>query len=318
MIGTDISHAVRILREGGIVGVPTETVYGLAAVGILEEAVLKIFEAKGRPHFDPLILHFDGIESARPYLREVPIWAQLLYQHFSPGPISFLLEKTALVPDLVTAGLPRVAIRFPDHAVLQDLLTQLQLPLAAPSANPFGYISPTTAEHVEAQLGSKIDYILDGGPCDIGVESTIIGEEEGQLIVYRKGGIPIEDITAIVGPVKVMERSSSNPVSPGLLLSHYAPRTPLRVLNEETFSNTNKGNFGYIIFGPALEEISMKDQYLLSPKRDIKEAAKNLFKCMREADAGGHDQIFIHRVPNHGLGPAINDRIQRALHSGDL
>ena len=315
MIGTDISHAVKVLREGGIVGVPTETVYGLAAIGTWEESVLKIFEAKGRPHFDPLILHFDTLEAAGPYIREIPSWVQLLYKHFSPGPISFLLEKTVLVPDLVTAGLPRVAIRFPDHAVLQELLRQLEFPVAAPSANPFGYISPTTAEHVDMQLGSKIDYILDGGPCNIGVESTIIGEEDGHLIVYRKGGIPIEDITAVVGPVTVMERSSSNPVAPGLLLSHYAPRTPLHLLNEETFFKTGKGNFGYIVFGPALEGIPSEDQYLLSSLRDIKEAAKNLFKCMRQADTKGYDQIYIHRVPDHGLGVAINDRISRALHS---
>lgn len=227
LIGKNIDHATALLLRNDLVAIPTETVYGLGGNAFSDEAVAKIFAAKNRPSFDPLIVHTSDWERLEAMVKDIPSQAHLLAQAFMPGPLTLLLPKRAIIPDLVTAGSPIVAVRIPKHPLTLKLLEKLPFPLAAPSANPFGYISPTTPEHVARQLGDKIGYILDGGPCTVGVESTIVGFKADQCIVFRKGGVAVEAIESIVGPVEVRTHSTSNPQAPGMLQSHYAPLVPL-------------------------------------------------------------------------------------------
>src|SRR5882757_6833333 len=223
-IGQDIEKARQLLESGALVAIPTETVYGLAGNALEASAVSKIFEVKDRPDFDPLIVHVSSLGRAREYVTEIPQQAHQLVESFWPGPLTLLLTKTRLIPDIVTAGLDRVGVRCPDHPVTRVLLEQLPFPLAAPSANPFGYVSPTTPQHVQDQLGEKIPYILDGGPCAIGIESTVVGWENGMSMIYRMGGVSVEQIEAVIGSVKMKSHSTSQPQAPGQISSHYAPR----------------------------------------------------------------------------------------------
>ncbi len=292
---------------------PTETVYGLAGNALNTDAVTKIFEVKNRPTFDPLIIHTNSIERIKDYVVAIPLKAQLLAEKFMPGPLTLLLQKKEIIPDLVTSGLDSVAVRIPKHSLALELLQNLDFPLAAPSANPFGYISPTTAQHVDNQLGSKIKYVLNGGECNIGIESTIIGFFEDEAIIYRKGGLSIEDIEKLIGKVKVNEHSSSNPKAPGMLKSHYAPSVKLKVessilkVSENVLKKT--GFLGFDIFHP---QIPLENQLLLSPSRDFKEAAKNLFAYMRQLDLMDIEEIHAILLPEIDLGRAINDRLRRA------
>ena len=229
-LGTNLTQARRLLEQGQVVAIPTETVYGLAANALAAAAVARIFATKARPHFDPLIVHAHSLEQVCTFTQEIPPLAQRLAAAFWPGPLTLLLPRAACIPDLVTAGLPHVAVRLPRHPLAQQLLQSLPFPLAAPSANPFGYISPTTAQHVAQQLGDRIPYIIDGGPCAVGLESTIVGfSPTGAPVVHRLGGITVEELTDVVGPVQVNNQPTSNPRAPGQLTSHYAPRTPLRL-----------------------------------------------------------------------------------------
>lgn len=309
-IGTDIQQAKQLLSAGQVVGIPTETVYGLAGNALNPDAVLKIFEAKQRPHFDPLIVHTHSIAEVSKYASEIPAKAQLLMERFMPGPLTVLLKKQSIIPDLVTSGLDSVAIRVPQHPLALQLLQQLDFPLAAPSANPFGYISPTTAQHVYDQLQGIIPYVLDGGATTVGVESTIVGFEGDDVIVYRVGGLAVEEIEAIVGKVHINTNESSNPKTPGALKSHYAPKKPL-LFGDATQLPTDK-KMAVIAFDTYLADIPHTQQTLLSPSGDLNEAAKNLFAAMRELDNGDADIIFAVRFPNEGLGRAINDRLKRA------
>ena len=210
-IGTDILKAKNLLEHGELVAIPTETVYGLAGNALNASAVAKIFSVKNRPAFDPLIVHVPNVNAVYEYVAEIPEKAYALAQRFWPGPLTLLLQKKSIIPDLVTAGLETVGVRCPDHPLTQDLLKILSFPLAAPSANPFGYVSPTTPAHVDEQLGDKIKYILDGGKCEVGIESTIVGMENGEVVVYRMGGLSTEEIESVVGNVKIQTHSSSNP-----------------------------------------------------------------------------------------------------------
>ncbi len=309
-IGKDLLLAKKLLDEGQVIGIPTETVYGLAGNALDQEAVVKIFEVKNRPSFDPLIVHIPSQDDLARYVTQVSEKMQLLINTFSPGPVSFLLQKKEIIPDIVSSGLPRVAIRIPAHPLFQALLSSLEYPLAAPSANPFGYISPTKAQHVDDQLGEKIPYILDGGPCQVGLESTIIGEENGEIVIYRKGGLAIELIEQYVGKVRVNEHSDSNPAAPGMLKSHYAPVSPIE-LYDASVVYTDK--CGFLRFEHSLSNISTENQYILSKKGNISEAAKNLFEALRWLDQQKFDKIIIEFVPSSGLGLAINDRLTRAL-----
>lgn len=312
IIGTDIQQAKAFLEQGDVVGIPTETVYGLAANAFDIEAVAKIFEVKNRPTFDPLIVHTNNFERLSGFVQHIPEKAFWLAEKFMPGPLTMLLPKQASIPDLVTSGLDTVAVRIPNHPLTLDLLDNLSFPLAAPSANPFGYISPTSAHHVAKQLGDKIPYILDGGDCTVGIESTIIGFENDEIIVYRKGGLAIEDIERIVGKIKVNAHSSSNPKAPGMLKSHYSPRKDLLIFTGAKFDK-NTAKIGYLAFQEFNEAIPEENQLILSPSGDYKEAAKHLFAFMRQLDSKENvETIYVELLPEKNLGRAINDRLVRA------
>lgn len=309
--GIDISLARQYLEADELVAVPTETVYGLAGNALHSSAVAKIFEAKERPSFDPLIIHVPDAQHLQRYVTAIPKQAEQLINHFWPGPLTLVLRKKEIIPDLVTAGLDTVGVRCPDHPLTHELLRQLDFPLAAPSANPFGYVSPTTAEHVEEQLGSKIPYILDGGPCKVGIESTIIGFENGEPMIYRRGGISNEAIERVIGPVESRLHSTSNPKAPGQLQSHYAPRKPVLLGNIDQLMATVKGKkFGVLRFKNAKNQA--ESEIVLSPSESLAEAAQNLFAALRQLDAMNIDLIIAEKVPDIGIGKAINDRLTRA------
>lgn len=312
-IGKDISKAKDFLEKEQLVAIPTETVYGLAANALNPIAVAKIFEAKERPTFDPLIVHTHSLNEVSKFVTNIHPSLLKLAQTFWPGPLTLLLPKRDIIPNLVTSGLDRVGVRIPNHTLTLELLKQLNFPLAAPSANPFGYISPTTAEHVDRQLGTKIPYILDGGACEVGLESTIVGEENGEIIVYRLGGLSIDDIALVVGKVSVQLNQSSNPKAPGQLKSHYAPKKSVYIGDVIELQNTyaNK-KIGAIVFGDDIklnETITVKK---LSSSKNYQEAAVNLFSFLRELDEADVDVIIADLLPEQGLGLAINDRLRRA------
>lgn len=309
--GSDLNVAKEFLIKGELVAIPTETVYGLAGNALNEKSVLSIFEVKNRPAFDPLIIHTDSVDKVATYVSDFPEKAKKLAEKFWPGPLTLLLSKKPIVPDLVTSGLDTVAVRIPKHPLLLELLSQLPFPLAAPSANPFGYISPTKATHVDQQLGDKIPYILDGGECEVGIESTILGFENDEVIVYRLGGLDINEIESVIGPVVLMPHSSSDPKAPGMLKSHYAPRKPLHLDHREALAGGPE-NAGYLLFSKYIQGVDMSYQRILSPSGDLKEAAHNLFAYLRELDSMPVSEIRAELVPMQGLGLAINDRLQRA------
>ena len=315
VIGQDIAQAKAFLEKGKLVGIPTETVYGLAGNALDASSVASIFEVKNRPNFDPLIVHISDVSEADKYVTYIPDPLRKLADRFWPGPLTLLLPKKEIIPDLVTSGLERVALRVPSHALTRDLLSSLSFPLAAPSANPFGYISPTKPEHVAAQLGDKVPYILDGGPCKVGLESTIVGMENGEVMIYRLGGLEIGEIEEVVGKVAVKKQSSSNPQAPGLLLSHYSPRKPFIIGNLEELVAKYRSE------GTQIAVLSLKKEFpsvpyslqiQLSQKGDMKEAAQNLFAAMRTLDESQAQIILAEWMPEEGLGKAINDRLRRA------
>ena len=314
-VGVDIERAAAFLRQGQLVAIPTETVYGLAGNALDVKAVSSIFETKNRPSFDPLILHVASLEQVSPFVAEFPEKLKRLAEAFWPGPMTVLLPRKASVPDLVTSGLDRVAVRVPNHPLTLALLAQLDFPLAAPSANPFGYISPTQAGHVDAQLGTQIPYILDGGACAVGLESTIVGMEGEQVVIYRLGGLDLSKIEAVVGQVTVQAHSSSNPNAPGQLASHYAPRKPfvLGNLKELVPQMIQQGKkVGVLSFSAHFPAVPADRQVVLSATQDLQEAAQRLFMGMRLLDESPAVVILAEFVPEIGLGRAINDRLKRA------
>jgi L-threonylcarbamoyladenylate synthase len=314
--GSDVDRAARDLKQGLLVAIPTETVYGLAANAFDEAAVAAIFAAKNRPRFDPLIVHLahepgPGTANLEDVAAAVPAWARALARAFWPGPLTLVLARTPRVPDLVTSGLDTVAVRVPDHPLTQRLLRGLAFPLAAPSANPFGYVSPTRAEHVLAQLGASVSYVLDGGPCAVGVESTIVAEQDGRPVILRQGGLAQEDIEAVTGPLAAA-RAASRPQAPGQLESHYAPAKPVYFGEGDCEARGHEPARCAAIgfdrpFGTA------RLQRLLAPTGDLALAARGLFAALRELDqAPDVAAIFACRFPESGLGRAINDRLRRA------
>lgn len=308
-VGNSIVEAVRYLNAGGIVAIPTETVYGLAASAFNPEAVLQVFQVKERPAFDPLIVHIGRMKDLPSIVEELPPGADTLMQAFWPGPLTIVLPKRSAVPDIVTSGLDTVGVRMPAHPLTLELLQQLDFPLAAPSANPFGYVSPTTAQHVADQLGDKIPYILDGGPCVVGVESTIIGWEAGQWQLYRPGGLPVEDLEAIIGNVSLAP-TRILPVAPGQLESHYAPRIPVVVGEVEALLPRYAAErVGVIALRKAHQAWRTE---VLSRTGDLAEAARNFFGAMRTLERSGATVILAEQFPEEGLGRAINDRLRRA------
>lgn len=309
-ISKNLALAKQFLENGDVVSIPTETVYGLAGNALNPAAVTRIFTVKKRPAFDPLIVHVPSLEKAADYAARIPLQARKLAEKFWPGPLTLLLEKKDIIPDLVTSGLPTVGLRSPNHPLTIALLRDLDFPLAAPSANPFGYVSPTTPEHVNAQLGPEIPYILDGGVCKVGIESTIVGFEDDQPIVYRVGGLPIEDIEAITGKVFLQPYSTSNPKAPGQLKSHYAPSKKI-VLGkmEDLLQKYPAHDTGLLTFQ---RDFNSPYQKILSPGGFMEEAAQNLFAALRAFEQMPIEIILAEEVPDHGLGRAINDRLRRA------
>jgi L-threonylcarbamoyladenylate synthase len=300
---SDISKASRILQRGGLVAFPTETVYGLGGDATNDVAVARIYAAKGRPQFNPLISHVASLKQALA-LGDFSKLAEKLAAHFWPGPLTIVVprRKDCAVSLLASAGLDTIALRIPDHPLALALLKDVARPIAAPSANTSGRISPTTAEHVRLSLGDKVDMILDGGACTVGVESTVVQFREGKVFLLRPGGLARESIEAIIG-----ERLQSPPIgeslhSPGLLASHYAPQAALR-LNAQS---PNSGE-AYISFGE--HDIGL---YSLSKRGDLTEAAANLFRILHDVDATSVNAIAVAPIPETGLGEAINDRLRRA------
>ncbi|WBL41990.1 L-threonylcarbamoyladenylate synthase [Algoriphagus halophytocola] len=319
LIGKDIAYAKQVLDSGELVAIPTETVYGLAGNALDAKAVASIFETKNRPSFDPLIIHVASVTAVEQYVSTFPEKLKALADKFWPGPLTLLLSRKEMVPDLVTSGLPRVAVRVPDHSLTRSLLSELDYPLAAPSANPFGYISPTQPAHVQLQLGDKINYILDGGACKVGLESTIVGMEGEDVVIYRLGGLEVSEIEQVVGSVKIQDHSSSNPQSPGLLESHYAPRKPFLLGNlQELISRCRyeQRDFAVLSFDQEFQELPKERQIALSPTGDLREAAANLFAAMRKLDQSDAAVILAEKMPAKGLGLAINDRLKRAAAQG--
>lgn len=314
---SDIQKAAQIIQEGGLVAFPTETVYGLGADALNPYAVAGVFEAKNRPQFDPLIVHVADMRQADILVTQFPDKALKLVEKFWPGPLTLVLPKSSMVPDIVTSSLPTVAIRVPRHPMALELIRESGRPIAAPSANPFGRVSPTTADHVRKSLGDKVQMILDGGPCAVGVESTIISFNGKEPALLRPGGTSLEEIQALIGHVKVETTAVEKPMAPGQLPQHYAPRTPL-LLDTSLESLPSGKKIGLLAFQEPLDPSPYSALEVLSPKGDMKEAAANLFAALRRLDEKFLDVILVHPVPHEGLGRAINDRLYRASHKNPL
>jgi L-threonylcarbamoyladenylate synthase len=305
----ELISAARMLLRGGVVAFPTETVYGLGALAFDPLAVARVFEIKQRPSFDPLIVHvLDRAMLAR-VVAAFPQEAARLAERFWPGPLTLVLPKQEAVPDLVTAGLPNVGVRIPAHPVARALLRAVGAPLAAPSANPFGGLSPTRAEHVRRGLGERVDAILDGGASEYGLESTVVALEPRALL--RPGAIPAEDIEAIVGP---LARDVVGPsLAPGRLPRHYAPGTPVRVVDPAGVPAVERGHAGVLGFRREFEGYAAAR--VLSSAGDLREAASAFFEALHALDALGLERIDAEPPPSHGLGLAMMDRLNRAAAS---
>jgi L-threonylcarbamoyladenylate synthase len=304
---TEIGDAARVLRQGKLVAFPTETVYGLGGDATSDRAVAAIFAAKGRPSFNPLIVHVPNISEAAQFA-ELTTKAQTVARRFWPGPLTLVLprRRDCRISLLATAGLDSVAIRVPAHTIAQTLLMMAGLPLAAPSANPSGRLSPTSAEHVLADLGDKVEYVIDGGPSLVGVESTVLSVLEDRPRILRPGAVTAEALAEVLQepvPIETSAADSAAPRSPGQLLSHYAPSLPVRL----NAAAVEPGE-ALLGFGPA----APKDALNLSPTGDLQEAAANLFSMLRRLDDPQYRAIAVMPVPETGLGIAINDRLRRA------
>ncbi|MDA0834817.1 MAG: L-threonylcarbamoyladenylate synthase [Planctomycetota bacterium] len=313
----DLILAARMLRDGKLVAFPTETVYGLGANARDENAVARVFAAKQRPYFDPLIVHFAELAQLKQAVRTFPSELDRLAQEYWPGPLTLVLPKSDWIPDLVTSGLDTVAVRIPGDDRARELIRSADLPIAAPSANRFGCISPTTAQHVVDQLGDDIELVLDGGPCRIGVESTVLQWTDEGPVLLRFGGLPVEEIEAIIGPVRTHTNhaaasSTSPPAGPGMLSKHYAPRTRLTIVDEIPASPPRRSG---LMTWREVDSVTRQGFVIvetLSEQGDLVEATANFYAALRRLDAQALDEIYAARFPDKGLGRALNDRLQRA------
>ncbi|MGO8693623.1 MAG: L-threonylcarbamoyladenylate synthase [Rectinemataceae bacterium] len=325
----NLRRAGACIASGGIVGLPTETVYGLGANAFDARAVARVFEAKARPAFDPLIVHIAALGDIERVAAAGGRTARTLMERLWPGPLTLILPRRSTVPDLVTSGLPTVAVRLPAHPIARAIIAYSGTAVAAPSANPFGYLSPTRAEHVARMLGDKVDLIIDGGPCGVGVESTVLDVTVDPPVVLRPGGMTIEAIEELIGRVIVGGSGSAppSPTSPGQLDSHYAPRVPLYLFRsgelaqrmvEAASKGTRFGRSAALLFDEASRRrlaavaSDFAEIKVLSPSGDTVEAAANLFVHLHELDALGLESIWAERAPDRALGKAINDRLYRA------
>jgi L-threonylcarbamoyladenylate synthase len=309
-----VEKAAELLRSGQPVALPTETVYGLAADALNPEAVLRVFEAKARPRFDPLIVHLPDREALQRVARIDPDARDLvdkLTARFWPGPLTIVLPRRDIMPDIVTAGLETVAVRISAHPVFAEVIRATGSPLAAPSANRFGRISPTAAGHVLEELDGLIPLIIDGGPTTHGLESTIVAVRNGRIELLRRGPITEEQLSEF-GEVVVRE-PTSHPEAPGQLPIHYAPSTPFILVDDSSaFAFPANKRCGLLAWGPLGQETLLAEVRHLSSRQDLKEAAANLFRYLRELDHSNLDLIVAEKLPEAGLGAAINERLRRA------
>lgn len=315
MIVTDIDIAIQALNADDIVAIPTETVYGLAGNAFSNTAIEKIFRLKQRPFFNPLIVHIKSVASIGEVATDIPDIAQKLGNTFWPGPLTLILKKKSNVPDLVTAGKPTVAVRVPNHPITLNLLQQLDFPLAAPSANPFGSISPTCAAHVHNYFKTDLSVILDGGNCENGVESTIVGFEDNQAVLYRHGAISLEEIEATIGKVIIKSKNDVDPTAPGMLTRHYAPSTDMYLTtNVAEYIQLFAGKkIGLLLFKESIDNTFVTHQEILSKTGNMKEATKELYAALHRLDQLKLDVIIAEKFPDNNLGKTINDRLQRGV-----
>lgn len=293
----NIKTAVKELLSGKVVALPTETVYGLSANALIADSVLKIFEIKKRPQFNPLIVHILDIADIERYAKIIPKEVYILAENFSPGPITFVLKKKRIIPDVVTSGLDSVALRIPSHQMFREVLQASGIPIAAPSANMFGRISPTTAKEVMKELNGKVNYVLDGGRCKVGIESTVISFLDEGIKILRPGFITKNDIEKTIGK-KVSRGKNTDITSPGLLKFHYAPLTPLYIVdNIKELKGLKNKNVGLLDF---------------SNYKDLRKLASNFFSLLRKYDESKYNFIAAQKVLSEGLGIAINDRLEKA------
>jgi len=314
-ITTNIQQAINCLNQGELVGIPTETVYGLAANAFNPLAIAHIYTVKKRPQFNPLIIHSNSLERFASWGIHLPKKALKLAQVFAPGPLTFVVPTSHLIPDIVTAGHSSVAIRIPNHPLTLSLLKNLNYPLAAPSANPSGYVSPTKAAHVAEQLADNVCCILDGGDCQVGLESTILDFTHKNIKLLRYGGLSVEKIEKTLD--ETIDKSSiinnDNPLAPGMLSKHYATHTKLLFLPFKKFTQPyNPQKTGIITLSQFVKEIPLANQILLDPNGNLEQAAANLFNAMRQMDKMNLNIIIAEPMPQTGLGLAINDRLKRA------
>jgi len=317
IISDDIQKAIALLTNEELVAIPTETVYGLAGNIFSEKAIKRIFETKKRPFFNPLIVHISSVAILETIVSEVPEKAKILANTFWPGAMTLVLKKHKNIPDIITAGKDTVAVRVPNHPVTIALLKQLPFPLAAPSANPFNNISPTKPAHVERYFKNDIKMVLDGGACKNGIESTIIGFENGEPIIYRLGALALEDIEAVVGGVIIKNKKEENPDAPGMLDKHYSPLTATILTTDiasEIRKHTNK-KIGILAYNSSFKNDAVATEIILSQNSDLQEAASKLYAALHELDHLNLDVIIAEKLPETGLGKSINDRLQRAAFS---
>ena len=313
IISKDIQKAVKLLTEDQLVAIPTETVYGLAGNIFSEKAIKSIFSTKKRPFFNPLIVHIPSIDSLSDLVTHVPEKAKLLAAAFWPGSLTLVLKKSNKIPDLITAGKDTVAVRVPNHPITLALLKKLPFPLAAPSANPFGSISPTKPTHVENYFRNSIKMVLDGGSCANGIESTIIGFENEEPVIYRLGALPLEEIEAVVGAISIKNKKEEKPDAPGMLARHYAPKTSTFLVDDVTaeVKKHSEKKIGVLVFKSSLNNENITE-IILSRKGSMQEAAANLYAAMHELDSKNLDIIIAERFSEFSLGKSINDRLKRA------
>ena len=314
MLTTDVYKAKEVLLKNELVAIPTETVYGLAGNAYSESALKKIFKLKNRPFYNPLILHISSVNYLKEVAVNIPKIALKLAEEFWPGPLTLVLQKKSHISDLITASKDTVAVRVPNHPVALALLNKLDFPIAAPSANPFGSISPTNAEHVFNYFGEAINVILDGGECEKGLESTIIGFENNNTILYRHGAISLDEIEKIVGKLIITTNSDKSPNAPGMLSRHYAPTTDTYLTNNiaELIKCFEGRKIGLLLFKNHIQNKNIFHQEILSKYGDFNEAAKNLYAAMHRLDQNKLDVILAERLPDKGLGKTINDKLERA------
>ncbi len=307
----NISRAAKVIRDGGLVAFPTETVYGLGANALDLLAVASIFEAKQRPSFDPLIIHISEF-SMLDQLAESNDIAKILADAFWPGPLTLVLKKKEIVPDLVSSGLDTVGLRIPNNKIALRLLQEAGVPIAAPSANPFGYLSPTNAQHVYEQLNGRVDIILDGGDCKVGVESTIVSLSGAVPVLLRPGGLSLEDLKTILPQIEHYKKTDATMVeAPGLLPWHYSPITPLRFF-EENEEIQDVEDLAYLFFKTPGVKPRHSNFEVLSDTGDLAEAATNLFTALHKLDSINTRIIIAEKLPETGLGLAIMDRLIKA------